>query len=141
MPNILAVPGPDIPIATDGAGKGTSLNPVWRRWFIDLVKFINKSGGLDGAVPQTATLTVESPLDGGGTIGTGLTLSFAPVAANAVLVGPPSGAAAVPTFRALVAGDLPGISVTITTAKLTPGGTNGSMTFTNGILTNQVQAT
>jgi hypothetical protein len=34
-----------------------------------------------------------------------------------------------------------GLSVTITTAKLTPGGTNGSMTFTNGILTAQTAAT
>jgi len=36
---------------------------------------------------------------------------------------------------------LPGLSVTITTAKLTPAGANGSMTFTNGILTAQTQAT
>jgi hypothetical protein len=34
-----------------------------------------------------------------------------------------------------------GLSVTINTAKLTPTGTNGSMTFTNGILTAQTQAT
>ena len=34
-----------------------------------------------------------------------------------------------------------GLSVTITTAKLTALGTNGSMTFTNGILTSQTQAT
>lgn len=34
-----------------------------------------------------------------------------------------------------------GISVVITTAKLTGGGANGSMTFTNGILTAQTQAT
>ena len=34
-----------------------------------------------------------------------------------------------------------GISVTITTAKLTVGGSNGHMTFTNGILTSQIQAT
>jgi hypothetical protein len=34
-----------------------------------------------------------------------------------------------------------GISVTITTAKLTVGGTNGSQTFTGGLLTSQVQAT
>lgn len=34
-----------------------------------------------------------------------------------------------------------GLSVTITTAKLTGGGTNGSMTFTNGILTAQTAAT
>ena len=34
-----------------------------------------------------------------------------------------------------------GLSVTITTAKLTTLGTNGSMTFTNGLLTSQVAAT
>lgn len=34
-----------------------------------------------------------------------------------------------------------GLSVTINTAKLTTGGVNGSMTFTNGILTAQTQAT
>ncbi len=34
-----------------------------------------------------------------------------------------------------------GLSVTITTAQLTLAGTSGSMTFTNGILTAQVQAT
>jgi len=34
-----------------------------------------------------------------------------------------------------------GLSVTINTAKLTTGGANGSMTFTNGILTSQTQAT
>jgi hypothetical protein len=34
-----------------------------------------------------------------------------------------------------------GLSVTVTTARLTPGGSNGSMTFTNGILTAQTQAT
>lgn len=34
-----------------------------------------------------------------------------------------------------------GLTVTITTAKLTAGGTDGSMTFTNGILTAHTQAT
>jgi hypothetical protein len=34
-----------------------------------------------------------------------------------------------------------GISVTITTAKLTGGGANGSMTFVNGVLTAQTAAT
>jgi len=40
-------------------------------------------------------------------------------------------------------GQLPssGINITITTAALTPGGTNGSMTFQNGLLVAQVQAT
>lgn len=43
----------------------------------------------------------------------------------------------------IATGQLPasGLSVTITTAKLTTGGTQGSMTFTNGILTAQTQAT
>jgi hypothetical protein len=40
-----------------------------------------------------------------------------------------------------ISGTPTGLSVTITTAKLTPTGTNGSMTFTNGILTSQTQAT
>ena len=34
-----------------------------------------------------------------------------------------------------------GISVTITTAKVTAGGVSGSMTFVNGVLTAQTQAT
>lgn len=34
-----------------------------------------------------------------------------------------------------------GLSVTITTAKLTGGGVNGSMTFTDGVLTSQTAAT
>lgn len=40
-----------------------------------------------------------------------------------------------------VTGTPTGVSATITTAKLTPGGANGSMTFTNGILTAQTPAT
>jgi hypothetical protein len=36
---------------------------------------------------------------------------------------------------------LPGINATITTAALTPGGTQGSMTFTKGVLTAQTPAT
>lgn len=34
-----------------------------------------------------------------------------------------------------------GLSATIVTAKLTPGGANGSMTFQNGILVSQTPAT
>jgi hypothetical protein len=43
----------------------------------------------------------------------------------------------------LALGRLPavGLTVTITTAALTPTGTQGSQTFTNGVLTAQVQAT
>jgi hypothetical protein len=45
-----------------------------------------------------------------------------------------------PTFGTIVTQNL-GLTVTITTAKLTAGGVNGSMTFVNGILTAQTQAT
>jgi hypothetical protein len=36
---------------------------------------------------------------------------------------------------------LTGFSGIVTTAKLTPSGTNGTMTFTNGVLTAQTPAT
>jgi len=45
-----------------------------------------------------------------------------------------------PTLGTMAAQNV-GINATITTAKLTTLGTNGSMTFTNGILTSQTQAT
>jgi len=48
--------------------------------------------------------------------------------------------ATLPTFGTIVTQNL-GLTATITTAKLTTGGTNGSMTFVNGILTAQTQAT
>jgi hypothetical protein len=43
--------------------------------------------------------------------------------------------------RATAAVTSGGISVTVTLAALTPGGTQGSMTFVNGILTAHVPAT
>lgn len=66
-----------------------------------------------------------------------------PQTANTVYAGPTSGPVALPAFRALVTADMPGLAgtVNITTAKLTPGGANGSMTFVNGILTAQTPAT
>jgi hypothetical protein len=45
-----------------------------------------------------------------------------------------------PTFGTIVTQNL-GLTATITTAALTGGGTQGSMTFVNGILTAQTQAT
>lgn len=45
-----------------------------------------------------------------------------------------------PTLGTMAAQNV-GITRTITTAKLTTGGTNGSMTFTNGILTASTAAT
>ena len=44
-------------------------------------------------------------------------------------------------YSDLIGAPAAGISRTITTAKLTSGGSNGSMTFVNGILTASTQAT
>ena len=48
--------------------------------------------------------------------------------------------ASLPTFGTIVTQNL-GLTATITTAPLTIAGTTGSMTFVNGILTAQTQAT
>jgi len=62
--------------------------------------------------------------------------AYADAAANAAQSNAEAAASA-----ALAAAFAPGISVTITTAQLTTLGSQGSMTFTNGLLTGQVQAT
>lgn len=48
---------------------------------------------------------------------------------------------ATPTRNIIAVSATAGLSVTITTAKLTAGGANGSMTFVNGVLTAQTAAT
>ena len=90
--------------------------PAWQKWFIDLVALIQAI--------KTAGIGVVEP-------------------ANKVLAGPTTGADALPTFRLLVTADMPGLAgtITITTAKLTAGGVNGTMTFVNGVLTAHVDAT
>lgn len=55
--------------------------------------------------------------------------------ANEVFAGPASGSPQKATFRSLVAQDFPGVSGTILLAKLTGGGTNGSITVSHGIIT------
>lgn len=62
-------------------------------------------------VPSSRTINTTAPLTGGGDLSTDRTLSIT------------------------------GLTVTIVTAKLTGVGTNGSMTFTNGVLTAQTPAT
>jgi hypothetical protein len=80
------------------------------------------SGGSTG-------LTPNSPINGAITLGGTL-----------VVANGGTGATDVATARTNL-GLGGGLSVTITTAKLTTLGANGSMTFTNGILTAQTQAT
>lgn len=71
----------------------------------------------------------------GNSSGNTLSKAVLTAGANITIVNSPGGitisAAAAPS----------GVTATITTAQLTPGGTTGSMTFTNGILTAQTPAT
>jgi hypothetical protein len=117
-------------------------NPRWREWFRNLGTYIQQA--------QTGN-TVWSILQGGtgastatgarANLGLG---SMAVENSNNVSItgGTISGVAitgsTIPYSNVTGTG---GITRTITTAKLTSGGTNGSMTFTNGILTASTQAT
>jgi len=65
-------------------------------------------------VPSFLTIS-GSPITGSGT----LALDLATEAANLVFAGPTTGAAAAPTFRALVAGDLPGGFGTVSSVAVT----------------------
>ena len=88
-------------LKTQGAGA----NPVWAD---------AGGGGGDGTVTSVALTTpaflsvAGSPVTTSGT----LAVTLATQAANIVFAGPASGGAATPTFRALVADDIPDISTT-----------------------------
>lgn len=118
-------------------------NPIWLKWFLDLANYISLNGA--GGAIQHNTL---GGLQGGqANEYYHLTAAEEGLLANAqnanqVLAGPASGSAALPAYRVLVPADMSGgYSGTITTAKLTGTGANGSMTFTNGVLTAQTPAT
>jgi len=107
-------------------------NPRWRTWFLNLGSYIQQTqvGGvvltiLQGGTGANSAAGARQNL-GIGTLGTQNSNSVA------ITGGSITGTIVLPSN---------GITHTITTAKLTPTGTNGSMTFTNGILTAQTQAT
>jgi hypothetical protein len=109
----------------------------------------------DDAGNEEVDITIDSPIGGGTVTSVGLALpaifsvtgspvtlsgtltgAFVTQAANLVFAGPASGAAAAPTFRSLVALDIPALDASvITTGLLSParGGTgidNGALTLT-----------
>lgn len=97
-------------------------------------------GGGTGTVTSVALSAPASILSVSGspvtTSGT-LTLSLATQAANTVWSGPTTGAAANPTFRALVAADIPLISLTSGVSGILPvanGGTNSSAALNNNCM-------
>lgn len=93
-------PVPNTPIRDD-----PTQDSIWKRW-LQLLKVSYASLGTVTSVAQTVPVEFSvagSPITTSGT----LAISKATQTANTVWAGPTTGAAAVPTFRALVTADLP----------------------------------
>ncbi len=114
----------------------------WNDWYQKLRALIN-SGVVFSVNGRTGAVTIISA-DVTGALG------FTPANINSpTFTGDPKAPTPAPgdndtsiaTTAFVTAAITIGLNITITTAKLTAGGTNGSMTFTNGVLTAQVAAT
>jgi hypothetical protein len=103
------------PVLVDEVSGKSKFNPLWLKWFLSVVQVFDSllAQSVNGVVNHEAL---------SGLLGGGSNAHFHITAAQ----------------QAAVAA---GITVTITTAKLTVVGATGSMTFTNGILTAQTAAT
>ncbi len=116
-------------------------SPAWLQWFLDVSALSN--GSVQGSVNLTTQVTGVLHVVNGGTYISGYNIGDLLYASGANVL---SRLAIGATAKVLsVAGGVPvwigpGISATITTAKLTGTGANGSMTFTNGILTAHTDA-
>lgn len=144
------------PVDVDPATGKASFNPIWLQWFLYLANFISVNGGSTGSAVDHNSL---SGLQGGGSS----EYFHFTAAEHTALTGGGSttehyhssdrdranhtGAQTLSTISDVTASAArintlsSGISTTIATAKLTAGGSNGSMTFVNGVLTASTQAT
>ena len=134
----------------------------FRDWFYSIFQFVNQqsgtlgtmafenansvaiTGGAIGGVGITGSTVDNTPI-GSSTPSTGkfTTLSASvpiPITSGGTGANTAAGARTNLGLGTMATQNI-GINATITTAKLTVTGTNGSMTFTNGILTAQTQAT
>jgi len=138
-----------LPVIVDEASGKAVFNPIWLRWFIDLSRGLTAAGAGSGTV---TSITTGTGLTGGPITTTG-SVSIASIGTPGTYVkttfnaqGQETAGSATLDLATDVAGTLAtshlaGTTATIVTAKLTPGGSNGSMTFTNGLLTAQTPAT
>ena len=104
----------------------------WRTWFNNLGTYVQQAqtGNQTWSIIQGGT---GASTAAGARANLGLGTMATENSSNVAITGG--------TITGTVVQPSNGISVTIATAKLTTGGHNGSMTFTNGILTAQTPAT
>lgn len=122
-----------MPVIEDQRTKTLVFNPIWLKWFLDL----SQNLGVAGAASGTVSSIIAGTGLAGGTVTTTGTISLKPVGTAGTYTSVTTN-----DYGQVVSGvSTPGLTVGIVTAKLTPGGTNGSLSFTNGLLTSQVQAT
>lgn len=113
MPKFTPPPTHSDPVVVDPLTGKSSFNPLWLKWFLDVSAIFSAVGATSEGISHEVLADLL-----GGAAGQHFHIS------------------------AQTHGDLlAGISTTITTAKLTPGGANGSMTFVRGILTSETPAT
>ena len=129
-----------------------SENPRWREWFRNLGNYIQKAqtGGnvwtiLQGGTGSSTAAGARSNLGLGDMAqqnSTNVNITGGTITGISGITQVQSDwTQTVTTSPSYIKHKPTGYTGTITTAKLTGGGSNGSMTFTNGILTSQTAAT
>ena len=99
-----------IPTASAGSNTTIAASTAWVRTYVTGLGYTSNAGTVESvglSLPNLFSVS-GSPVTSSGT----LTATLATQAANVVLAGPTTGSAAAPTFRALVAADLPATAVT-----------------------------
>lgn len=135
-------------LASAVRGPGSSTDNAVARWDGTSGTFLNNSGviiddsnNVTGVAGLTATSITDSGLTSGRVVfagASGLLTTGTTQSANTVFSGPTTGAAAVPTFRALVAADLPAGTGTVTSVAVSGSngiGVSGSPITTSGTVT------
>jgi hypothetical protein len=128
-----------LPVLLDDVSGKAAFNPIWLRWFLDLSQNLGSSGAGSGSVSSVGGTGTVNGITLTGTVTTAGNLTLGGTLSNVSLTTQVTGI--LPIANGGTGTSTAGVSATITTAKLTALGANGSMTFTNGLLTAQTPAT